>query len=278
MPGRILSVYLISFLLIIVASSCKYQKILRSDDPELKYNKAIEYFEEEEYSRAIRLFEDVIHIYRGTQKAEELNYYYAMAHYRNGDYILASHYFKSFVTVYPRSEHAEKFSFLSAYCKYLDSPPYSLDQTNTREAIQEFQSFVNKYPQSDRVEKANELIDELRLKLEKKNFEIAKLYYHINDFRAAIRTFNNLIMDFPGTQYEEEALFFIVKSYYEYASMSIPERQPERYEETVEAYNRLVRNFPESEFIKEAETILENANNNLEKQIGQEEVLTTEAK
>lgn len=268
-------VILLSVLLLFAAVSCKYQRIIRSDDPELKYQKAIEYYEQGEYNRTIRLLTDVITFYRGTAKAEKINYYFAMSHYKIGDYILASHYFKSFVSAYPRSEHAEKFTFLSAYCKYLDSPPYSLDQTNTREAIREFQMFANRFPDSDRVEEVNEYIDELRLKLQKKQFEIARLYYNIGDFRAAVRAFDNLIYDFPGTIYEEKALFYIVKAYHDYASMSIAERQPERYGKTVEAYNRLIRNFPETEYMDEANTLFNNANRVLERYNSKDEVTLT---
>ncbi len=247
------------FIFFIVVSCTKYQQLLRSDDHELKYKKALEYYEDEQYDRTIRLLSDIMPVYRGTDKAEELNYYNAMAHYKQGDYIMASHYFETFVSSYPRSEHAEKFSFLSAYCKYLESPRYSLDQSVTREAIQELQNFINRYPNSDKVSEANDLIDELRFKLEKKRFEKARLYYAINDFRAAVRTFDNLIKDFPGTAFEEEALFYILKSYHDFARMSIAERQPERYEKAVEAYDRLISNFPETKFINEADKMLENA-------------------
>lgn len=265
MPVRSYRVFLILLFLVFASSSCKFQKILKSDDPEFKFQKAIEYYEEEEYNRAIRLFTDIIGFYRGTARAQDINYHYAMAHYKLGDYILASHYFKSFVTAYPRSEHAEEFTFLSAYCNYLDSPTHSLDQTNTMEAIREFQRFVNRYPNSERVEEANEYIDELRLKLQKKRYEIALLYYNIGDYRAAIRSFDNLINDFPGTVYEEKALFHIIKSYHDFASLSIPERQPERYEKAIESYNRFIRNFPESDYLKDANELIKNANNNLEK-------------
>ncbi len=276
MSGSNLRLYIITILVVFVTFSCKFQRILKSDDPELKYRKAIEYYEEGDYDRAIRLFSDIITIYRGTRKAEEINYYFAMAHYNQGDYILASHYFKSFVSVYPRSEYAEKFTYLSAYCKYLESPRYNLDQTVSREAIQELQAFINRYPESERVEEANEMIDELRLKLEKKRFEIARLYYNIRAFKAAIRTFENLINDFPGTVYEEKALFFIVKSYHDFARMSIPERQPERYEKTVQAYEKLYNNFPESEFLKEAEKLFNNSRDYLKEIEKTNDVVSTE--
>ena len=252
------------FIVFLVVSCSEYREVLRSDNPELKYEKAIELYYEEEYSRAINLLTDAIPFYRGTEKAQELNYYYAMAHYKKGDYILASHYFDSFVSAFPGSEHAEEFTFLKAYCKYKESPRYSLDQSVTREAIDEFQRFVDSYPNSDKVPEANEYIDKLRFKLEKKRFEQAKLFYRIGDYRAAARSFDNLINEFPGTEFEEEAMFYILKSHHDYADRSIPERQPERFEKAVEAYERLISNYPETEFLEEANEMIENAEDHLE--------------
>lgn len=248
-----LSILFLLMLLLTLGGCSKYQKLLKSDDHELKFTKAVEYYESGSYGKAITLLTDVLPIYRGTTKAEDVNYYYAMAHYEQGDYIMASHYFQSFVNAFPNSSHAEEFLFLSAYCQYLESPRPSLDQSTTRNAIKELQGFINRYPYSEKVEEANQLIDELRFKLESKRFENAMLYFKINDFTAAVATFENLIKDFPDTEYREEALFYIVLSHYEYASRSIEIRQPERFQEVILAYRQLERQFPESAYLARAE-------------------------
>ncbi len=246
--------------MLVSGQSCsQYQKLLKSDDHELKYEKALEYYEEGDYSRAITLFADIMPIYRGTAHAQTINYYFAMAHFRNREYTLASHYFKSFVDAYPQSEHAEEFLFLSAYCQYLESPRYSLDQSNTRQAIRELQNFINRYPGSDRVSNANELIDELRHKLERKRFKTGEMYYNISDYQAAATTFETMIRDFPDTRYREEAMFLTIKAYYEFAANSILQRQEERFENVVSAYNAFAGRYPDSEFIEEAKSMHERA-------------------
>lgn len=247
-------------LFLLTVSSCsQYQRLLQSDDHELKFNTAIEYYEEGEYGRAITLLSDVMPVYRGTAKAQRLSYYFAKAHYRNGEYTLASHYFKSYVDAFPHSENAEEFLFLSGYCQYLESPRYSLDQTNTRQAIRELQNFINRYPNSERVADANDLIDQLRYKLERKHFKIGKMYYNISDYQAAATTFETYINDYPDSDYREEAMFLTVKAYYEFASRSIPQRQEERYEKVLGAYNAFARRFPESDNIDDATRMYERA-------------------
>jgi outer membrane protein assembly factor BamD len=254
------------FLLLIVTASCsKYQRLLKSTDNELKLEKAIEYYERGDYNRAIGLLTDVIPAFRGTQKAETINYYFAMAHFKQRDYLLASHYFKSFAASFPNSEHAEEFLYLSAYCKYLESPRSTLDQTTSREAIQELQAFINRFPNSERVEDAHELIDELRFKLEEKVFQNAVLYYNLRDYTAAITTFNTMIRDYPDTQFREEALFYIIRANFDFAEMSIPQRQIERYGRVVTAYNNLLRQFPETRFMSQATRMKETAQSEIER-------------
>jgi len=245
------------FSLLIFFSSCSsYQKLLKSDDIQLKKDKAIEYYEKGDYQKSLALITDVIPAYRGTAEAEQLNYYYAMAHYKLKDYIMAAHYLKTFTQGFPRSEHVEEFLFLSAYCKYLLSPRPTLDQTETRDAINELQAFINRFPQSEKVLEANELIDELRDKLETKAFNTAMLYFNLMDFEAAVTTFNNVIRDFPDTEYREESLFYIMRSYFLFAENSIEFRQMERYKEVVGAYDKLVKRFPETNFLSDADAML----------------------
>jgi outer membrane protein assembly factor BamD len=201
-------------MLLIIGSCSPYQRLLKSDDVMLKKDKAIEYYEKGDYNRTLTLLNDIIPAFRGTQYAEQLNYYYAYAHYHQKDYIMAAHYFKTFTQGFPRSEHVEEFLFMSAYCKYLLSPRHSLDQSETQDAIRELQSFINRFPNSSRVEESNNLIDELRFKLEQKAFESAMLYFNIRDYNAAVTSFNNVIRGFPDTQYREEALFYIIRSHF----------------------------------------------------------------
>lgn len=251
------------FFLMLFSSCSEYQRLLKSDDYELKYKRAIEFYEEGSYGRAITLLTDVIPFYRGTAKAEEVNYYYAMAHYKMGDYTLASHYFSSFANAFPRSPHAEEFAFLSAYCLYLDSPRYSLDQTNTLKAIRELQRFINRHPASERVEDANQLIDELRYKLEKKRFNTGKLFMDISDYMAAATTFQTFNQDFPDSRYREESTFLIIKAHFQFASNSIPQRQEERFENVLQSFNAFARRYPDSDFMREAERMRQQAENRI---------------
>ena len=250
---------LIASLLVLLASCNGYNKLQKSSDYKLKYKKALEYYEKEDYYKALNLFDQVMPFYRGTDESEDMQYKYAYAYYYQKDFIMASYYFNRFAKTFPTSKHVQECAYMSAYCKYLDSPNYSLDQTNTKEAIKELQIFINTYPYSDKVEKSNELIDELRTKLQKKSLEIAKLYLKMRRYKAAVTSFESLLKEYPDTQFKEEALFRTIEAYYFYASKSVRSKRKERYLEAVDVYNEFTSLYPDSKYKKDLDYMVKQA-------------------
>jgi len=252
-------------LMSIVLSSCSnYNKLLKSTDNETKFEAAVDYFERKDYNRALELFDLLQAAYRGTAKGEDISYYTAYCYYHLKDYTVASYYFKRYVQSYPQYPRAEECLYMSAYCYYLDSPKYSLDQSNTYMAISELQLFIDTYPTSERVTEANELVDNLRAKLELKDFNICLMYYRMRDYMAAITSFENLLKNYPDTERREEVLYYMALAYYEFAENSIPEKKRERYELAVEAYNNLLFLYPESGYLSELKDVESNARQRLE--------------
>ena len=242
--------------------SCKgsYQRLLKSSNYELKYQRAIEYYEKKEYVRALPLMEELVTVMRGTARAERIHYYFAQTNYALEDYLLASYHFKDFARTYPQSQWVEEATYLSAYCFYLTSPPYSLDQSNTISAIQEMQIFINLYPQSKHLPDCNSIIDKLRLKLENKAFDISKLYYNTANYQAAIVAFTNFLKDFPDSKYREEAGFLQIKSAHLLAINSVESKMPERLKNTQDLCQKYIDTFPKGKFHDAAVNILETSN------------------
>jgi outer membrane protein assembly factor BamD len=258
-------VYIIFIPLAVALLSCsKYSKIQKSQDYQFKYEKAQEYYDNEDYFRAMNIFDQVMPFFRGKAEAEDIAYKYAYAYYYQKEYILASYNFGRFAQTYPRNTKAEECSFMSAYCKYLESPTYKLDQKNTLEAINELQLFLNQFPNSERLEQCNSLIDELRGKLQKKDFEIAKLYFKMDRYNAAVTAFNNLLIQYPDTKFREDAMYYSIKSYYYYASKSVKSKRQERFQKAIDIYEDFVALFPESKYKRDTQAMIDWAKKDIE--------------
>lgn len=230
-----------------------------------KLDMAIRLYKKGQYFKALPLLEELITVYRGTRKAEQTYYYYAYTNYQIGDYESAAFDFDNFARTFPSSEFAEECAYMKAYCYYMSSPEYSLDQTNTIKAINAMQLFADQYPSSTRLEQCNRLIDQLRYKLEMKSYDNAQLYYNMEDYKAAITSFKLLLTDFPGTKFREDAMFKVVRASYLLAEYSIEEKKKERFNETLLAYSEYVNTFPESKNRSKADDIYNDALKQLEK-------------
>lgn len=243
-------------LIVIILTSCDgFNKILKSTDFELKMTKAKEYYDKEQYIKSSQLYEELIPVVKGTDKAEEVYYYYAWSEYNMGDFIISQYHFKNFTKQFSTSKHSEECYFMNAYCYFLTSANYKLDQTSTKNAIKEFQSFVDIFPESQRIDSCNILIDKLRFKLEKKDYEIVKQYFKVSDWKAAIVSTKNFIKEYPSSQFNEEMFYLMIDSYYLLAINSIRDKKIERLDLAIENYVKFIDLYPKSSYLSRSESI-----------------------
>jgi outer membrane protein assembly factor BamD len=257
-------------LIVTLASCSKFEKLRKSGTDEAKYKAAVEYYNLGDYSKAGLLFEEVIPIIKGSTEQEMATFYQAYCDYHTGQYQTASFHFKQFAETWARSSYAEEAVYKSAYSLYKDSPIFDLDQVSSLTATEALQSFVNNYPASKYREEASNIIKELRVKLETKAFEKAKLYYktspsNIANYKAAVISIINFQKDFPDSEYLEEMAYVKVASQYYYAFNSYESKKKERYTETVTFYQELVDKFPTSKRLKETEKYFDFAQKELER-------------
>ena len=258
-------VTLLLFSLLMASTACKneFDKLRASGDVKLLTTKSLEYYEKGEYAKAQTLFELIMPSLKGQNILEEISYKYAYTHFYQRSYNSANFYFKNFALTFANSPLREDAEFQAAFSDYKQSPTFRLDQSNSLKAIEGFQYFTNNFPESPRVKECNKLIDELRQKMEKKAFDEGLLYYNISRYQASIQVFENLLKDFPETSSAEEIRFLILKGEYEFAKNSIYEKQLERFKLVVEKYKDFKDKFPKSQFQKEADNYLKNANNKI---------------
>ena len=245
--------YLALFSVVLLSGCSEYQKVLKESDVKKKYDMAEKLYNEGDYKRAIRIYEQIVPQYVGKPQGERLQYFYADAYYQSEDYYLAAYQFERFSKSYPRSDKAEEAAFMGAKSQYLTSPRYSLDQNETQKAIDRLQVFINNHSQSEYLEEANKMMEDLRGKLEKKSFEIAKQYNRISDYNASIKSFEIFFENFPGSLYKEDAMFYDYLARYNLAVNSVYGRKKERIASAKEAYNSLKNDYPESKYISRSD-------------------------
>ena len=99
------------------------------------------------------------------------------------------------------------------------------------------------------------MLDELGERLDRKAYENAKLYYKMEDYLASRVAFRNVLKDDAENIYREDILYYIAMSSYKYATMSVHEKQKERYLTFIDDYFNFVGELPDSHYRKELDEI-----------------------
>lgn len=251
----------IAFLSLLMLTGCgEYNKVLKSNDYNYKYEYAKKAFEQKKYLQASTVLQDLVTVFKGTDKAEESLYLLGLSNYENKDYANSATYFKTYYTHYPKGRYAELARYYAGYGYYLDSPEAQLDQTTTLKAIEELQNFLNYFPKSDKVSVAQNAIFELQDKLVLKELQNAQLYYNLgnylgNNYESAIIVCKNAVKDYPYSKYKEPLELLILKSRYQEAIQSVDEKKEDRFRDVIDEYYSFVNDYPDSESKSEAENI-----------------------
>ena len=236
---------------VVLLSGCgEYQKLLKSKDPDAKYQAALRYFNEQQYMRAQTLLDDVAVYYKGTERSEDVVCYLARCYIGNKDYATAAEYYEAYARNYPKGKYIVEARYQIGHCYYMDAPDARLDQDITRKAIQWLTQFVELFPESPYAQDAYKQIDELNDRLAEKEYYSANLYYNLgtylgNNYLSAEIVAKNAIKKYPGNKYTEELSWIILQS----------DKKKDRARATEDEYYNFVTDYPSSKHRQAADRI-----------------------
>lgn len=238
-----------SALIAITLVSCNgYNRVVKSDNYDEKFQMANELYDRGEELRSVTLYEQVYQRIPKSGEGEVSYFRIGKAYFIHKDYVMAEYYMGQFAQRFSFSPKAEEAMFLSALCSVEKSPEYSLDQTETELAINNLQQFIDRYPETVLLDTCNMIIDQMRTKLTYKDYTIVKMYAKTEQYHAAVSSALTFISDYPKSEYLEEIHFILVKNSFLLSKNSIDSKKIERIEQTFERYRTFVELFPESDY------------------------------
>ncbi len=234
-----------------------YEKVMKSNDVQVKYDAAMDYFEKGKYKKAADLFDNLNLLVQGLPQEDTVAFYHGLSNFRYGDYQSAETILAKFIEVYPRSPFFIEAQYMRIQCLYDDTYRYELDQTPTHKAMAIISEFMYENPGSEYYPVCQEMMADLMERLERKSFESAKLYYTMEDYKAARYALKNVLKENAENQYRESVLYYTALASYKYAHNSIAEKQKERYLDFIDDYYNFISEYPESKFRKELDGLFD---------------------
>lgn len=263
--GSVLPLLVLAALIMSVSCKSQYEAMLASTDVPAKYKMAFDLFDAGKYSKSASMFESLKIAVSGTAQEDTVEYYTAYSHYCYGDMTAAEQAFDAFINKFPRSPFTDKARFMYLDCLYQATYRYELDQTPTYKALAAINAFLIDNPGNDYIPQCHAMIEDLEERLDRKEYESAKLYYSIEDYRAAHYALKQVLKEDASNIYREDIMYYTVMAAYKYAFNSVPAKQRERYITFTDDYFTFVSEYPESQYRKELDGLAVRAQNFLNK-------------
>ena len=229
------------------------------------YERAMKYYNNKQWLSAAGLFEELYPLSLGTPRADTILFLFADCYYQNGDFNMAAFHYRDYVKRYPNSEHTEDAFFRCITAIYKTSPDYYLDQSNTKYAIEQISAFIQAYPNSPHIEECNLMLDDLQLKLARKDLEVLKLYYNTDHYAACQIAARNFFNKYSYSPLMPEAVYYLVLNNYEFSKKSTERKKEERLKACLDACIKMRLNYPDSPYMKEVEKISQDVTKQLQK-------------
>jgi outer membrane protein assembly factor BamD len=147
--------------------------------------------------------------------------------------------FLGFFPTNPRADYAQ-YKLGMTFFRQMRSP--QRDQTQTRDAVNEFQRFIERYPTSSLMPEVQARLREARDRLSESDYLVGYFYYRQRWYPGAVDRFKELLKLDPGFTNRDSVYFYLAESL-----MRTNQRA-----EALPYYERLVDEFQQSEHLADA--------------------------
>jgi len=157
-------------------------------------------------------------------------------------YVLAINEFREFLNFYPTNKRAHYAQFRLAMAHFNQMKGPMRDQTETRDAIRELTAYVTKYADQPLIGEARQHLREAKDRLDEWDLGVADHYFRIKWYPGAIGRLTPLIKSDPEFTGRDKAFYLLGASY----------EKLNRPAEALPMYERLVKEFDQSEYLEQA--------------------------
>ncbi|MGC9167716.1 MAG: outer membrane protein assembly factor BamD [Desulfurella sp.] len=204
-------------LVVFFISSCSTSKELVKTEPEKSayewYNEGVQYYINHNYKEAEHSLSMINQQHPGSIYGKKASLILGDVYYSEGDYLLAIDEYKKFIELYPNTKDAMFAQYKIAMSYYKMMNGYKLDQTPTKNAIENFLILLDKYPNNPYKDQVYDHLTECVKQLYMHQLYITKFYYDLGKYRAAEIELNYMAKHFSNLNFNDEMLYLLASVY-----------------------------------------------------------------
>ena len=178
-----------------------------------QFDKAMSYYNDQDYVNAIIEFEKLLNDFPNSIYADDAQYYLALSYKHLYYYNSAILEFENLLSVYTYSAFADDAQFNIGDCYYALG--------NYSQAQIEYQKVIDNYPNSDLADVSQ--------------YSMSHSYLKLELYSAAISSFQKVVINYPSSEFADDAQFYIG-----YCSVEL-----EDFVEAIIEFKKVIENYPQ---------------------------------
>ena len=240
-------------LFIILFIGCSATSTSIKDETLEEYNKGIELYNNKKYSKSKDSFKYVILHSTGSRLALESEYYLAESLYNLKEYREALYSYDNYARSSQDLQLIEHSRFRLCQCAYELSANYKNDQAATIDALEKIEVFLEDYRDSKYYENILGLKKALGYQLAKKEYESAKLYMKLGEYKSALIYLFDVLNNYNDSDIADDVRLAVIFSYI----------LDENHDLAMDFYNMEINNFNDIEKKEEAISLIESTHEDI---------------
>ena len=227
-------------------SACSSAPVVQQN-PSVLFQEGEEFYANRNYEDAIAQWKRVKETYASPELTALAEVKIADAQFEAKNYIEAAASYEDFRKLHPGHEKAAYALYRIGLCNYNQIEGIDVDQTPVKNADIMFDAFLRQYPASEYAPDARSKLEAVRTKQLQHEIYVGRFYYIYGKYPAAVKRLEETLVRFPTSPLNDETLYYLGAAY-----LQISEKEKGR-----NAFNRLVNEYPSSQFLPKAAKILE---------------------
>ena len=157
-------------------------------------------------------------------------------------FVLGVNEFREFLSFYPTHRRADYAQYKLGMAYYYQMRRPERDQTETKDAIRELTTFVERYPTSELLAEGKARLREARDRLSESEYLVGLHYHRSKWYPGAIERFRGVLERDPEFTNRDAVFFYLAEAL----------ERIQRPAEALPYYERLLKEFEQSEYLAEA--------------------------
>ncbi|MDE2059847.1 MAG: outer membrane protein assembly factor BamD [candidate division NC10 bacterium] len=145
--------------------------------------------------------------------------------------------YQRFIELFPQHEQLDEAQYYTGLSYFRQIEKADRDQSMTKKAVGEFRTLVSEFRNSQYVPDAQVKLAECLRQLVQRELYVGKFYFNREAYGAAIPRFESILKEYHGSEYDDQALYYLGESLWE-----LEQKGPAKA-----SFQRLITEFPDSD-------------------------------